>query len=934
MIAREPFERAMIDRLVFATALLHECPHTGRGSHVGVGFASPREVVVPGHFTHIYTARRVADYLKSGEFPDWPQGEQAVFPFTPEFCGQAMKDFPKMTAIGAIGPDLFYFNQDYNSAPLGLLADEIMLALAIYYYVDAAKEQDWEPLLIILDGVNSTLAGLLRFLIKLQKAWEDFVDGWNKTVGPIVDDFENLLDGLTGGVLNQFIVLIDELVVALKNIAEEELLTFKDIFTLFNTCVQKGFDEKLFLWSDMSHYRRPAGLAQALMRQVQRLMAEDAKGESQGLDRGRQFLAFTLGYITHIGTDTVAHSFVNEQAGGPYRNHPQRHHLIENHIDAWNYQKSGADAPIPNDPWGAKPTYPEVTMSAMWFFVALAHDDQGDAAPPPPADPRPDPLPDDPKERKKTLDVDGEMPVWMSEAIVLAMIDAFGEGDHPRIMQGDAFQSAIDDNLMVKLFELLTGSGPDKPLPELLQGIAPAPSFKVPTGFPLPWEIGVMYRVMISFYKLIYNGNWELQKPRKPPFIITPPEKDIEDVLQPPDLKAPDPSHPEDICSDIVSLLQWAVKELEAAGKLAGDLIRMLNSPETYLIRLGLYEAAMLVWDTVTKTHEVMAHTGFFSPHGEERYDDGELRLPNEIDWPLITLGGTVDGAFQAALADNFDPFGNLDRDPNAIPASHSVSDPNYPYYPVLKYHTFDPAALPKNQAEGMEYRSPWNWPDTSFFETGGVETSMTTLTETYNPFASFGQGNDEAYRPLQPGPYPVGTMPDVFFRLDAPPVNPETRAAYEQAQTPLDTDLLNSRYLNGDVLKYSPLGDPIPFSAHLIGQLVNNTGYSTQFNLDSDRAFAYLTWDWVRNDPKAPNGQNTGILGLSYATPVEPPEGEHDDKNAAWCWQQGANPLLLRYVDPPSVWRPPPPRIASQKKVARTAKRSSRKKAARTARR
>lgn len=855
---------------------------------------------MPGHFTHIYTARRVAEYLSAGQFPEWPQEGQPVFRFGPQACGQAMSDFPKMTAIGAIGPDLFYFNQDYNSAPLGNLSDELMLALAIYYYVDAAKEQDWEPLLIILDGVNSQLAGLLRFLIKLQKAWDEFVKGWNKTVGPIVDDFENLLDGLTGGVLNQFIVLIDELVVALKQIAEEELLTFKDIFSLFDTCVQKGFDEKLFLWSDMSHYRRPAGLVQAFVRQVERLTKEDAAMGAGSEDRGRQFLAFTLGYITHIGTDTVAHAFVNEQSGGPYRHHPQRHHLIENHIDAWNYQQAAPGKRNPPDPWGASATYPELSMSALWFCVQRTRDDQG-------VD-RPDPLPSDPDERKKALDVDGEMPAWMSEAIVLAMIDAFKDHDHPRIMQGDGFQQAIDANLLTRLFELVTGAGPDKPVPQLLDGIAPKPPFAVPTGFPLPWQVGVMYRVMISFYKLSYNGNWELQKPRKPPFIILPPAQDIENLLQPPDLGGIDPAHPEDICSDIVALLEWAVKELEAAGKLVGDLIKMVNSPETYLVRLGLYEAAMLVWDTISKTHEVMAHSGFLMPHGEQRYGDGELRLPDEIDIPLITLGGTVDSAFRAALAANADPFGNLDHDANAIGIGHSVSDRNYPYYPVLDYHTFEPARLPGAPADGIEYRRPWAWPASSTSTAGGQTTSMDTPTETYNPYASFGAGPDIAYKPLQAGPYPVGTMPDVFFRLDAPPVDPALRAAYESAQTPWDTDQLNARHLNGDVLRYSPLGDPIPFSAHLVAQLINDTGYSTQFNLDSDRAFAYLTWDWVRNDINAPDGRNTGILGLAYATPKEPPQGEKDAQHPAWNWQQGANPLLLRYVDPPALPPAPPP--------------------------
>ena len=202
---------------------------------------------MPGHFTHIYTARRVSDYLLTGKFPDWPQAGSAVFKFGPQKCGQVMRDWEKFTAIGAVGPDLFYFSQDYNNPVLGPLTDELMLALATYYFFDFAKENDYEPLLIILDQVNSTMAGLLRFLIKLQKIWQAFVDGWNQTIGPIVADITNLADDLTGGLLSEFGVVLDELKTALKTLAEEELLTYKDIFTLFDTCVQKGFDEQLFL---------------------------------------------------------------------------------------------------------------------------------------------------------------------------------------------------------------------------------------------------------------------------------------------------------------------------------------------------------------------------------------------------------------------------------------------------------------------------------------------------------------------------------------------------------------------------------------------------------------------------------------------------------------------------------------------------------------
>jgi len=843
---------------------------------------------MPGHFTHIYAARRVSAHLLSGQIPDWPVPIPELAHYSPQECGEAMRKWEKFTAIGAIGPDLFYFSQDYNSNPIGPVSDELMLALKTYYFFDAAKEDDWEPLLIILDRVNSTMAALLRFLIKLQKIWNSFVDGWNRTIGPLVATAADLADALTGGLISEFQVVIEELKVALKVIAEEELLTFKDIFTLFDTCVQKGFDEQSFLWSDMTHYRRPSALCRALVRQ-----SEVLKGGEDGANRSQQFLAFALGYITHVGTDTIAHSFVNEQCGGPFRNHPQRHHLIENHIDAWNYSQTLSGERMPSDPWGATPTYPDLSMSALWFAVQLTPDG-------PQGVQRPDPLPNDPKERKKALDVDGEMPLWMAEAIVLAMKDTFEDHPHPRIFKGDSFQSSINNGLLTKIVMEVTGHGLDRPFNELLDAIAPKATFPVPEGFPLPWQIQTIYKIMITFYKFQFNGTWELEKPRKPDFIILPPASDFENLLQPPDFSGADSSNPvEDVCSDIIALFEWAIKELEAAVKLAEDLIKMLVSPSTYLLRLGLYQLAMMVWDVIIKTHNILAHTGFVTPHSEQVYSDGELRLPNEIDLPLITLGGTVDSAFREALAAAFDPLGNLDTDQSVIGVGHSVLDPNYPYYPVLRMHRNSDGTI-QTPLEPWEFRRPWAYPNVSLSTTDGkTNIQRATPSETYDPSKSDSDAEAGAYKPLRPGPYKVGTMPDVFFRLGAP-VDSAVRSAYEQAQTPAMTDRLNETHLTNE-RSLSPLGNPIPFSAHLIGQLVNNTGYSTQFNLDSDRAFAYLTWDWNRKDPEERNATATTDLGFVYLKPEVPPQG-------ADGWDLGRTPLQLKYVDPPDALPPPPP--------------------------
>jgi hypothetical protein len=313
---------------------------------------------LPAHFTHFYTARRVAEYLSAGNVPDWPgEARGALAKYKPQDLGQIMTRWSKFTSIGAEGPDLFYLSQDYNGSVLGPASDEIMLALAIYYFYDYAKDAQWEPLLSILADFSSTLAALVRLLILLNKIWKDFSAAWNDTVGPFVNAANALLDDLTGGVVSEFGVALTQLKKALISIGEEELLTFADILSTFNTCVHKGWDEQNFLWSDNSHYRRTTRLARALIEEAESYRTTQPGGG----DKFQQFMAFSLGWITHIGLDTVGHSFVNEQCGGPFRDHPQRHHLIEAHIDAYNYRQAGPGGTIPTDPIGATHTYQDLS---------------------------------------------------------------------------------------------------------------------------------------------------------------------------------------------------------------------------------------------------------------------------------------------------------------------------------------------------------------------------------------------------------------------------------------------------------------------------------------------------------------------------------------------------------------------------------------------
>lgn len=455
------------------------------------------------------------------------------------------------------------------------------------------------------------------------------------------------------------------------------------------------------------------------------------------------------------------------------------------------------------------------------------------------------------------------------------------------IYQGSAYQQRIDAGFLTDAIRTVTGHGLDRPFQQLLDGIAPPAPFQVPTGFPLPWEVATAYRVMITAYKLFFKGAWQLPKPRHPDFVIVPPASDFTNLFQPPDFSGVDSDNPiVDACEALLAVVQWVIKEAAAVIKLLGDIIKMLVSPITYELREEIYKAALHLWDIATKIHEVLAHTGLLMPHAEARYEDnGELKWPDEIDVPLITLGDTVDGAFRQALADNADIFG-VDTNQSLI-VGHSVRDERMPFYPVLEYHTG--GAVP----DGWEYRRPWAYPETSEVLVDGVDYPTPTPSELYEPHASDANAPPGPYLPMRPGPYPEGTTPDqVFFRTHVPP-DVGARMGYEAAQTPWATDQLNEANLaraEGDK-RISPLGDPVPFSAYLIGRIVNPTDYQTQFNLDADRAYGYLTWDWIRS-PNAKDTDHTEF-GLAYRLPVVAPWADLTrwDKNSA---------MQLKYVDPP----------------------------------
>jgi hypothetical protein len=865
---------------------------------------------MPGPFTHIYTARRVAEFLKSSAVNDdfvrsqdgnLVEGQKLLPDLLAQLgrrqCADAMDRWEKFTAVGAVGPDLFFWLQDYNINEIP--CDEVMLAMNLLYYLDDQKrvEDPYDGLISILELViGDAWANILRFIIKLNKIWQKFLEKWNEFIGPILDLAGQAIDDLSGGLFSALGDAITELKNAIIALAAEELLTKGDIFGWFSLKMRKGFNENAFVWSDMTHYRRTSVVPAQLIVHARKMIGSEDRLTKE---HGEQLLAFALGWVCHVGTDVIEHAFVNEQCGGPFRTHWQRHHLIENHIDAWNYQCTGNESLQSDSFVGWQPSYPSIGDSALYFAVQIP---QGI-----------DTLPDDEKQgdlrkplpegndrnsqtkRKELLDTDGALPLWLAETVVQVFIDVYadpseggdrelqdnlaeGPSPHPQNLAGKQFQDELKSgtNLIGKWLEKFgvddAGIALDK-LREIVAPDPPADMDKVPEGFPLPWELQAAYRFMLSWFKRQYVSTFDLDMP-EPPKIFTLPSEDIP-IPGPPDFNGVNPSDDpiSQACGVILALLDWVWKSLEKSAQFLYDIVKTALSAATWPARELLYKFVTLpLWEVSENIRMVLVHLGYMMPQSEQRYESGNLRRPNEIDLEIIKLGHTVDSAFKEVLAAAGDYLGNLDRDAALVNVGvRDVIGAPHPWLPI-RVPKGDPSAGIFSPAgnDVAEYQRPWAFPDRNNSKDpkragNYLETPLTTA-----------------------GPYSTDTMPDQLLGWTEPASN-AARKLYQDAQCPRATDKYTDAFVlhKTEIIEgggqfgeglfdgTNPLGDPIVFSTYLIGQIVHNDKFLSSFNLDADRGYGYLCWDWDRvHLPPGVDGDPKDGRNRPYPAPLTWPEG------------------------------------------------------------
>jgi len=296
---------------------------------------------------------------------------------------------------------------------------------------------------------------------------------------------------------------------------------------------------------------------------------------------------------------------------------------------------------LPQDSFcAAIPGYPSLAQSALYFALAFTADNpQGELR---------RTLPDDTPPhgydlaaqlaRTQALDTDGDLPDWLAEAIVHALIETYGDAPHPQILRGGAFQPTMDAQL--QNFQPVLP--PDPPL-----------SFTVPPGFPLPWEVQTAYKLMLSFFKRAYMDDFDLPVPPAPGATTPPQWPDFGNV------GGIDTSSPGTIFSSVVSDISTAVGDILNS---IASLIAQITGWQTLPFREALYTGVTFpAWQAARSLRKRLVETGYLIPQSFEVDQAGRLKHPNEIDFSLITLGRSIG---QPALPDPRYPWriliGNL----------------------------------------------------------------------------------------------------------------------------------------------------------------------------------------------------------------------------------------------------------------------------------
>ena len=202
--------------------------------------------------------------------------------------------------LGAIGPDIFYCLMDYD------------------------------PRLQDFTDTMSRIAGSFECIKSLTKQVDDIESTLTLGLSDVAKKILNELESAFGMITS---VVKEELeILAIKKVNLFPFLEARRQQQKFRPLGYNDEYRESWFWADYLHYVNTGQFVRTLFQL------------SQGNTNLR---AFAYGYLSHYVTDVVGHPFVNQVVGGPWRTHWQRHHLVENFIDAYVWDRWHDSSPEP-----------------------------------------------------------------------------------------------------------------------------------------------------------------------------------------------------------------------------------------------------------------------------------------------------------------------------------------------------------------------------------------------------------------------------------------------------------------------------------------------------------------------------------------------------------------------------------------------------------
>lgn len=207
---------------------------------------------------------------------------------------------------GTLGPDFLFFNvKDWpyvgDFAPM----KQIIQGATLLKQLENELERSF-PIFEDIHNAKETITS------EINEFGEDIINSSAtlKKINFLLDDVKSIIN-IMGKTVN----------VGIKDLLSSNI----DIFGMLKHPIQNCEGNEKWWWFDVLHYRRTGKFAEYLYKN----------------SHTDQLKAYSMGYLSHLTADTVGHPYINTLVRGPYRNHAQRHKVIENFQDVSAFKNYG-----------------------------------------------------------------------------------------------------------------------------------------------------------------------------------------------------------------------------------------------------------------------------------------------------------------------------------------------------------------------------------------------------------------------------------------------------------------------------------------------------------------------------------------------------------------------------------------------------------------